>query len=145
MVNARLSFAAAFCLLIFVPQADAAAPQALTTLELGAATEAVEPHPAVHSRKKRSFYCYERYHWWFYRPYRTARDGHPRCVPHFHYLEPYRGRGLSHHLRQGLLFHPELRRVTSWMLTTRDAQGLYQKYGFQELTFGGTMWMVRAN
>jgi len=93
MVYARLSFAAAFCLLIAAPPASAAGPQALTALEMDDAVEAAGPHPVVHSRKKRSFYCYERNHWWFYRPYTTALDGHPRCMPYFHYLEPYRGRG----------------------------------------------------
>jgi hypothetical protein len=93
MVNARLGFAAAFCFLIATLPASAAAPQALTALELNDTFAASGPHPVVHSRKKRSFYCYERTHWWFYRPYTTALYGHPRCMPYFHYLEPYRGRG----------------------------------------------------
>jgi hypothetical protein len=93
MVNARLGFAAAFCFLIATLPASAAAPQALTALELNDTFAASGPHPVVHSRKKRSFYCYERTHWWFYRPYTTALHGHPRCMPYFHYLEPYRGRG----------------------------------------------------
>jgi hypothetical protein len=37
-----------------------------------------------HSKKVRSFYCYPRVYWWFYRPYTTGRDGHPRCMPYFH-------------------------------------------------------------
>jgi hypothetical protein len=37
-----------------------------------------------HSKKARSFYCYPRVYWWFYRPYTTGRDGHPRCMPYFH-------------------------------------------------------------
>lgn len=93
MVNARLGFAAVFCLLIAPSQASAAGPQALTALELDRVVATSRPLPALHSRKKRSFYCYERNHWWFYRPYTTARDGHRRCMPYFHYLEPYGGRG----------------------------------------------------
>jgi hypothetical protein len=93
MVYARLGFAAAFCLLIAASPVSAAAPQALTTLEMDAAIEAAGPLPAAHARKTQSFYCYERNLWWFYRPYTTALDNHARCMPYFHYLEPYRGRG----------------------------------------------------
>jgi hypothetical protein len=50
------------------------------------------PRVAVHFRKTQSFYCYPRNYWWFYRPYTTAYDGHARCMPYFHYLDPY-GRG----------------------------------------------------
>ena len=37
-----------------------------------------------HSKKARSYYCYPRVYWWFYRPYTTGTDGHPRCMPYFH-------------------------------------------------------------
>ena len=46
------------------------------------------PLTAVHFRRVQSFYCYPRVLWWFYRPYTTGQDGHPRCMPYFHYLEP---------------------------------------------------------
>ena len=42
----------------------------------------------------------------------------------------YRGRGLGQALVAALLDHPELRTVPSWTLSTRDAQGLYARFGF---------------
>ncbi len=47
----------------------------------------------LHRHRAQSFYCYPRNYWWFYRPYTTALDGHARCMPYFHYLEPYGRRG----------------------------------------------------
>ncbi len=37
-----------------------------------------------HKKKARAYYCYPQVHWWFYRPYTTGKDGHPRCMPYFH-------------------------------------------------------------
>ena len=48
---------------------------------------------AMHRHRAQSYYCYPRNYWWFYRPYTTAHDGHLRCMPYFHYLEPHGGRG----------------------------------------------------
>jgi GNAT superfamily N-acetyltransferase len=42
-----------------------------------------------------------------------------------------RGRGLSKALVETVLNHPELTTVTHWTLTTRDAHGLYARYGFR--------------
>jgi hypothetical protein len=43
------------------------------------------PVSVFHHRKRaRSYYCYPNVYWWFYRPYTTGRDGHPRCMPYFH-------------------------------------------------------------
>lgn len=43
------------------------------------------PVSVLHHRKKaRSYYCYPQVYWWFYRPYTTGKDGHPRCMPYFH-------------------------------------------------------------
>jgi hypothetical protein len=47
---------------------------------------------ALHRHRTQSFYCYPKNYWWFYRPYTTAFDGHPRCMPYFHQL-PGGGRG----------------------------------------------------
>ena len=44
----------------------------------------------------------------------------------------YRGRGLGQALVAALLNHPELRTVSSWTLSTRDAHGLYARFGFVE-------------
>jgi GNAT superfamily N-acetyltransferase len=48
-------------------------------------------------------------------------------------LEPYRGQGLGKWLIECIVSHPELRGVRRWMLATRDAHGLYARYGFQPL------------
>lgn len=48
-------------------------------------------------------------------------------------LEAHRGRGLSRRLVAALVEHPELQGLRRWMLVTRDAQGLYKKFGFTAL------------
>ena len=48
-------------------------------------------------------------------------------------LEPYRGRGLSRWLMECIVAHPDLQGLRRWMLATRDAHGLYQKFGFTSL------------
>lgn len=48
-------------------------------------------------------------------------------------LESHRRRGLSKWLMECILAHPELQGFRRWMLATRDANGLYEKYGFTPL------------
>ena len=48
-------------------------------------------------------------------------------------LEPYRGRGLSKWLMECIIGHPDLQGLRRWMLATRDAHSLYQRFGFAEL------------
>ena len=48
-------------------------------------------------------------------------------------LEPYRGRGLCKWLMECIMAHPELQKLTKWLLATKDAHGLYEKYGFRTL------------
>ena len=48
-------------------------------------------------------------------------------------LEPHRGRGLSRALMEVLLAHPEVQGLRRWLLATRDAHGLYRKFGFADL------------
>jgi GNAT superfamily N-acetyltransferase len=45
-------------------------------------------------------------------------------------IEGYRGRGLSKWLMECVLAHPELQGLRRFALLTRDAQGLYERYGF---------------
>jgi GNAT superfamily N-acetyltransferase len=45
-------------------------------------------------------------------------------------LPEYRGRGLSKELMAFICAHPDLQGLRRWMLATRDAHGLYAKYGF---------------
>ena len=46
----------------------------------------------MHRHRAQSYYCYPRNYWWFYRPYTTGLDDHPRCMPYFNYLGPSGGR-----------------------------------------------------
>ena len=48
-------------------------------------------------------------------------------------LEKYRGRGLAKWLVESMTAHPELRGLRRWMLATRDAHGLYSRFGFRGL------------
>jgi GNAT superfamily N-acetyltransferase len=45
-------------------------------------------------------------------------------------VEAYRGRGLSKWLMECILAHPDLQGLRRFALFTRDAQGLYERYGF---------------
>jgi aspartate racemase len=48
-------------------------------------------------------------------------------------LDSHRGRGLSRLLMDAVVAHPELQGLRRWMLATRDAHGLYERYGFAPL------------
>jgi GNAT superfamily N-acetyltransferase len=48
-------------------------------------------------------------------------------------LEEYRGKGLSKWLMECIVAHPDLQGLRRWMLATRDAHKLYEKYGFTPL------------
>jgi GNAT superfamily N-acetyltransferase len=48
-------------------------------------------------------------------------------------LEAYRGRGLSKWLIESVMRHPDLHGLRRLLLGTRDAHGLYQRYGFRPL------------
>ncbi len=45
-------------------------------------------------------------------------------------LEPQRGRGLGKWLMECIVQHPALQNLRRWILTTRDAHGLYSQFGF---------------
>jgi GNAT superfamily N-acetyltransferase len=47
-------------------------------------------------------------------------------------LEALRGRGLAKWLVETVLSVPELRPMRRWLLGTRDAHGLYRRFGFAE-------------
>ena len=59
-------------------------------------------------------------------------------------LEEYRGRGLSKWLMQCILDHPELQWPRTFLLATRDAHGLYNKFGFAPLE-APERYMMRRN
>jgi GNAT superfamily N-acetyltransferase len=48
-------------------------------------------------------------------------------------LEEHRGRGLSRALMELVMSHPEVQGLRRWLLATRDAHGLYRKFGFVDL------------
>lgn len=48
-------------------------------------------------------------------------------------VEAYRGRGLAAWLVENILQHPDLQGLRRWSLATRDAHGLYAKFGFTPL------------
>ncbi len=48
-------------------------------------------------------------------------------------VEEFRGRGLSKWLMKVIVEHPELQGFRRWVLATRDAHALYEKFGFHEL------------
>jgi GNAT superfamily N-acetyltransferase len=55
-------------------------------------------------------------------------------------LEEHQGRGLGKWLVSVILDHPALAGIPRWVLFTRDAHGLYQKYGFTPL--GNPEWVM---
>jgi GNAT superfamily N-acetyltransferase len=55
--------------------------------------------------------------------------------------EQYRGRGLSKWLMETIMSHPNLQGLRRFMLSTKDAHGLYAQYGFTPLSFV-ERWMV---
>ncbi len=55
----------------------------------------------------------------------------------------HRGKGIGKALVEALLGHPELRTVSTWMLNTSDAHGLYKRYGFRHCTDGNEMRLDR--
>jgi len=48
-------------------------------------------------------------------------------------LESHRGRGLSKWMMECIMQHPRLQGLRRWILLTRDAHGLYAKFGFTQL------------
>jgi GNAT superfamily N-acetyltransferase len=57
-------------------------------------------------------------------------------------LEPWRGRGLSRWLMEVITSHPDLQGFRRWILLTRDAHGLYRKFGFTPLA-SPDRWMEK--
>jgi GNAT superfamily N-acetyltransferase len=48
-------------------------------------------------------------------------------------LESHRDRGLATWLMERVTSHPDLQGLRRWSLVTRDAHGLYRKFGFEPL------------
>jgi GNAT superfamily N-acetyltransferase len=48
-------------------------------------------------------------------------------------LPEFRGQGISKALMRAILDHPDLQNLRVFLLATRDAHGLYSKFGFRPL------------
>ena len=48
-------------------------------------------------------------------------------------LEEFRGRGVARRLMEAIVGHSDLQGLRRWLLVTRDAQALYEKFGFRPL------------
>ena len=59
-------------------------------------------------------------------------------------LEEYRGRGLSLKLMDTIMAHPDLQGLRRFLLVTRDAHGVYRRYGFNDLP-DPSLLLCRAN
>lgn len=59
-------------------------------------------------------------------------------------LETHRGRGLGKWLMECITQHPALQGFRRWILTTRDAHGLYSQVGFTPVKFP-ERYMERTN
>ena len=57
-------------------------------------------------------------------------------------LPEFRGRGLSVWLMEVISGHPQLQGLRRWVLATKDAHGLYRKFGFEGLK-EPARWMER--
>lgn len=58
-------------------------------------------------------------------------------------LPDFRGRGLSKRLMDAIVGHPDLQGFRRWILATRDAHALYEKFGFAGLKFPAR-WMEKC-
>jgi GNAT superfamily N-acetyltransferase len=57
-------------------------------------------------------------------------------------LDEFRGQGLSKWLMSVIVEFPELQNLRRWILATKDAHTLYQKFGFHALNFP-ERWMEK--
>ena len=57
-------------------------------------------------------------------------------------MPEHRGLGLSKWLMEVIITHPELQGFRRWILATKDAHGLYEKFGFTQLR-RPERWMER--
>jgi GNAT superfamily N-acetyltransferase len=59
-------------------------------------------------------------------------------------LPGHRGHGLSKRMMEVMLSHPQLQGFRRWVLSTKDAHGLYERFGFIEL-HRPERWMERPD
>ena len=59
-------------------------------------------------------------------------------------LPEHRGQGLSKRLMEVIIAHPQLQGFRRWVLSTKDAHGLYERFGFIKLR-RPERWMERPD
>ena len=59
-------------------------------------------------------------------------------------LPEVQGKGLGKKLMESIIAHPKLQTIQRWGLNTKDAQGLYEQYGFK-IPEDIEMYMERLN
>jgi GNAT superfamily N-acetyltransferase len=47
-------------------------------------------------------------------------------------LEEFRGKGIGRSIMETIMAHPDLQGLRRWSLLTRDAHGLYRRFGFTD-------------
>lgn len=57
------------------------------------------------------------------------------CLCDFFIIDDYQRQGLGTWLMESVVAHPDLQGLRRFLLTTRDAHGLYRKVGFTPLTY----------
>jgi GNAT superfamily N-acetyltransferase len=55
-------------------------------------------------------------------------------------IDEHKGKGLGKFLFESIMKHPDFEKKILWSLITKDAHGLYRKYGFTEL-LNPSLWM----
>jgi GNAT superfamily N-acetyltransferase len=60
-------------------------------------------------------------------------------------LESERGQGLRMWLVETITSHPQLQGMRRWLLATRDAQELYRRFGFRDLSGSPLGWMEKLD
>lgn len=60
-------------------------------------------------------------------------------------VESHRKKGLSKWLMRAILDHPDLQGFRRWMLATKDAHSLYEKFGFTALKNPGQFMELHNN
>jgi GNAT superfamily N-acetyltransferase len=58
-------------------------------------------------------------------------------------LPEYRCRGISKALMRTILDHPDLQNLRVFLLATRDAHGLYERFGFRSLDDVGRFMAIQ--
>ena len=59
-------------------------------------------------------------------------------------LDDHRGQGLSKVMMARVLAHPELQNIGRWALFTKDAQGLYEQFGWRQYPWPERMMIIDA-